>query len=163
WYHEHLTTALHHNLELPTDMQPTEPMTKEQFTHLSFQAMLTTGDYAFIEPYILIADEANITSEYMNSIQKMLITNITSLDDKQNFYPQKPITRAEAAVMLHDTLEFVQKQNEQPTRPPVGNPNESVSSDNGSSDVALPVQPKPSKEACVDDTVKKIDHPGETQ
>lgn len=161
WFHEHFTTALHH-LDLPTEIQPAEPMTKEQFTHLLFQAMLTTGDYVFIEPYILIADEAEITSEYMNSIQKMLITNITSLDDEHNFYPKKSITRAEAAVMLHDALTFVQKQNEQPTRPPISNPNDSVSSDDRPSDVTLPVRPEPSKEVCDDDTFKMMDQPSET-
>ena len=86
-------------------------MTREQFAHLLYRGIMTTGDYAFIEIYTEINDQGSITKAYMDSIQKLLIANIVKLDAKNNFNPKAVITRGEAAGWLHDAIKFV-KENE---------------------------------------------------
>jgi len=107
WYSQAFIIAQLHGLEIPKDVKANDPITKEQFAHHLFQAMMTKGDYAFIEIYKIIKDEADVNSAYMNSIQKLLISNIATVDKDNNFYPTQPITRGEAAAWLHDGLKFV--------------------------------------------------------
>jgi hypothetical protein len=116
WYAEAIIIANLNGLDIPGDADPHAVMTREQFTHMLFKAMSTKGEYAFIELWIMIADEDEITPEYMNSIQKMLIAKIVSLDEQRKFHPKKQMTRAEAAITLHDALKFVKEQ--QSTTPP---------------------------------------------
>ncbi|MBB6671090.1 S-layer homology domain-containing protein [Cohnella nanjingensis] len=96
-------------LEIPKDIQPGASVTREQFAHWLFQAISTKGDYAWTMQYVLLNDEKSVAKDYMESIQKLVIANIASLDAKQNFRPQAAITRSEAAVMLDKALSFVEK------------------------------------------------------
>lgn len=107
WYSHAFIVAQAHGLEIPQDVKANDPITKEQFAHHLFQAMMTKGDYAFIEIYKIIKDEADVNGDYMNSIQKLLISNIATVDKDNNFYPTQPITRGEAAAWLHDGMKFV--------------------------------------------------------
>jgi len=107
WYSHAFIVAQAHGLEIPQDVKANDPITKEQFAHHLFQAMMTKGDYAFIEIYKIIKDEADVNGAYMNSIQKLLISNIATVDKDNNFYPTQPITRGEAAAWLHDGMKFV--------------------------------------------------------
>lgn len=108
WYSDAFIYAQFNGIELPKDVNPDEKLTKEQFAHMLFTAMTTKYEMAFIELWIMIDDEADITPEYMNSIQKLLISKIAELEDGE-FNPKKEITRTEAAVMLQRTVLFVEE------------------------------------------------------
>jgi hypothetical protein len=113
WYAQSFIMA-QFNLELPADVQPNKLMTREEFAHYLFKGMMTKGEFVFIEIYMLIHDEDQIKPEYMNSIQKLLISNVVELDENDNFRPNMPITRGEAAVMLYNGLEFLKSMSTEP-------------------------------------------------
>ncbi|WP_168735908.1 S-layer homology domain-containing protein [Cohnella fermenti] len=112
-------------LDVPRDIDPTQKITREQFSHWLFQAISTKGDYAYTEQYMMYDDADETTPAYSDSIQKLLITGIASLGADQNFRPQAAITRSEAAVMLDGAIEFVEKT----PLPEAGEPQASVLSD----------------------------------
>jgi hypothetical protein len=115
WYANAFMVAQLNGIEGPKDIDPNKKITREEYTHYLFEAMKLRADFVFIELFNLIEDEEQITDGYMDSIQKMLIAGIVSLDDKQNFYPQETLTRAEAAVMLHDAIVFTEEHGSEPT------------------------------------------------
>ena len=91
-------------------------MTREQFAHHLMQALLKKGDYAFIDLYVMLKDEAQVNPDYMGSIQTLLVSGIAKLDDTQRFKPKGAITRGDAAGWLYDTIQFVAKNT--PIEPP---------------------------------------------
>ncbi|MBN2984110.1 MULTISPECIES: S-layer homology domain-containing protein [Cohnella] len=107
WYSDAFIVAHINGLEIPQDVKPDQSMTREQFAHHLFLGMEANGAHAYPEPYILIDDEADVNPSYMNSIQKLLISNVASLEDGK-FNPKAPITRGEAAEWLYNAMEFVQ-------------------------------------------------------
>lgn len=107
WYAKSLLYAQLNGLTLPKDLDPNKLMSREEFTNFLVEAINTTGDYPMIMMYAVIKDEADVSKEYMNSIQQALITKLASVDKDQKFYPKREITRAEAAVMLAKGIEFV--------------------------------------------------------
>jgi hypothetical protein len=113
WYSDAFVIAAYSGLEIPRDVCPEAKMTREQFAHHLFRAVTQQGDYAYTEQYIMIEDESDITPDYMNSIQKLLITNIAELNENQRFEPQTVMKRGEAAGWLHRALLFVQSAREQ--------------------------------------------------
>ncbi|WP_134703653.1 S-layer homology domain-containing protein [Ammoniphilus sp. YIM 78166] len=109
WYSSAFVVAHHHGLDIDQAVRADEVITREQFADLLMKAVLKTGEYAFIEIFMLIGDEEKIDPSKMDTIQKLLITKMAALDDSGNFYPDKPITREDAAVWLYRGLEFIQK------------------------------------------------------
>jgi hypothetical protein len=109
WYSQAFVIADFYELDIPKDVKATDKITKEQFAHHLFKAMMTKGDYAFIEIFMLLNDEADVDSKYMDSIQKLLISKIVSLDKDQKFYPKQTITRGIAAAWLHDGMQYVKE------------------------------------------------------
>lgn len=108
---------------LPLDkaVKPEMNITKELYADLLFHAMSTKGEFAFIEIFMMIEDEKDIDTERMDSIQKLLISDIAELDAEQKFHPKDPITAGKARVMLHHALLFV-KDHTDTTTPPVEQP-----------------------------------------
>lgn len=107
WYATPFIYAQYNGIELPTDVNPDEVITKEKFAHMLFTALTTKHELAFIHLWINIEDENEITPEYMNSIQKLTISQITELEDGK-FLPKHKISRSEAAVILLKTMLFVE-------------------------------------------------------
>jgi hypothetical protein len=107
WYSQSFIVAGNYDLGIDKSIKPTDVMTREQFAHHLFKAILTKGDYAFTEIFLLIKDQADITEAYSDSIQKLLITNIAELDKASKFYPKQSITRSDAAGWLHGAINFV--------------------------------------------------------
>jgi hypothetical protein len=106
WYaHAFLMAQFH--LEPPADIKPNDAMSREVFAHYLFKGMMTKGEFAFIEIYAVIDDENLVTPDYMDAIQKLLITKVTQLDGDNNFRPTVAITRGEAAIMVYNGLEFL--------------------------------------------------------
>lgn len=83
-------------------------MTKEQYAHYLVQAVEAVGNLPMINIVPAdIADEAALTPSYQGSIQRSLKYKITSLDASGKFNPKSELTRAEAAIMLYNALEFL--------------------------------------------------------
>ncbi|UTW70167.1 hypothetical protein KHA80_05910 [Anaerobacillus sp. HL2] len=74
-----------------------------------FTAMTTKYEMAFIELWMMIDDEAEITPEYMNSIQKLLISKNCRTRGWRIQSKRKKLQEPEAAVMLHRTVLFVEE------------------------------------------------------
>jgi len=124
WYAKAFVISQFNDLNVPQDVDPNAAMTREQFAYYLFQGVLQKGDYAFIDIYALINDEAEVNKTYMNNIQKLLIAKIATLDSKQNFYPKKEITRGTAAGWLFDSIQFVEERAKEtvPGEEPVSSP-----------------------------------------
>lgn len=114
WYADAFIIAHLNGLDIPKDVDPAAPLTREEYAHILFRAMMTKGEFAFIEIYVQIKDEADVAPVYMESIQKLLISKIAQLDSKQNFNPQSIMTRGEGAGWLHDTIRFVKENTLKP-------------------------------------------------
>ncbi|WP_270172137.1 S-layer homology domain-containing protein [Paenibacillus sp. SYP-B4298] len=121
WYSQAFIIAQYNQLELPQDIDPSARITREQFAHYLFNGIQRTGEYVWIEPYILMDDAKKVTDTYMNSVQKLLIMNIAKLDNKQRFQPQQSISRGEAAAWIYRAIQFVESQSsQQPQQPSYG-------------------------------------------
>ncbi|WP_314587857.1 protease complex subunit PrcB family protein [Paenibacillus terrigena] len=110
-YAEYFIIAQINGLAIPKDINPSAKVTREQFAKWLFGALSHKGDYAWIEIFQNISDADQVTNGYMDSIQKLLIAKIVSVDSKQRFYPKSYITCAEAADMISKTLKFIKNTN----------------------------------------------------
>ncbi|WP_246042106.1 S-layer homology domain-containing protein [Cohnella pontilimi] len=125
WYAQAFVIAHLNGLDLPKNMDPKANATREQFTYWLYKAILTKGEYAWIQMYMTFNDEKSVNPAYMEAVQRLLISKIAKLDAKENFRPKAAISRSEAAGMVHRAIQFV--ANTQPI-PPV-NPETTVLSD----------------------------------
>ncbi|WP_018755521.1 S-layer homology domain-containing protein [Paenibacillus terrigena] len=119
-YAEYFIIAQINGLAIPKDINPSAKVTREQFAKWLFGALSHKGDYAWIEIFQSVSDADQVTNGYMDSIQKLLIAKIVSLDSKQRFYPKSYITRAEAADMISKTLKFIQNTKSETPDPSFG-------------------------------------------
>lgn len=117
WYSEAFIIASLNGLDIPKTVKADDKMTREQFAHHLFQAIIKKGDYAFIEIFTLLKDEKDVNSEYADSIQKLLISKIVQLDSSSKFYPKQAITRSEADGWLYDGIKFVKETTPIPDKP----------------------------------------------
>ncbi|CAM3957148.1 S-layer homology domain-containing protein [Paenibacillus alkaliterrae] len=117
WYSQAFVIAGVYDLEIPHTIKANNIMTREQFAHHLFKAILTKGDFAFIKIFIEFKDQADVNSAYSDSIQKLLISKIATLDSSNNFYPKQPITRSVAAGWLYDSITFVKETTPIPPLP----------------------------------------------
>ena len=117
WYANNFIIAAANGLEIPNEIKSGTDMTREQFAHHLVRALLTKGDYAFIDLYATMKDEAAVNPAYMDSIQKLLTSGIAKLDSKQQFNPTAIITRGDAAGWLYDAIQFVERNT--PAKPTV--------------------------------------------
>jgi len=96
-------------LDLPKDINPSAKVTREQFAKWLYGALSQKGEYAWIEIFLEISDAKHITNGYMDSIQKLLIANIFTLDSKQRFHPKNGVTQAQADVVIARTVKFIRE------------------------------------------------------
>lgn len=109
WYAESFLLASKQGISLDKNVQPERAITKEEFVHFVFQAMTKKYELYFIELYKMFDDEQEVAPEFMTSVQKMIISDITPLENNR-FYPKKNLNRKEGAIILYRTLEFLSKQ-----------------------------------------------------
>ncbi|WP_160646260.1 S-layer homology domain-containing protein [Chengkuizengella marina] len=130
WYADYFVKAYLNGVEIEKDVNPTKKMTKEQFAHALFQAMDAKGDYSFIEIFLTIKDADKINPEYMDSIQKILLSEVALLDQANNFHPTQLVKRIDASVMIFKAINFVNdnhSEDEPPVDIPTPIPDEEVS------------------------------------
>lgn len=102
-------------LPLPADVDPEAKITREFYAHLLYHAMLTKGEFVFIQIYKDIADQDEIDDRYMDSIQKMLISGIAKLDKNGRFHPKAPVRAGIARGMLLKAVRYAAKHAAPPT------------------------------------------------
>lgn len=112
WYADALIRAGANDIGLPADLDPNAKWTKEDFTYYLVKAMDSQYQMPMTDMmYIEAADEADMMTEYLDAIQRSMKYTITALDQNQNFYPKKPLTRAEAAEMIYNGRKLVKEMN----------------------------------------------------
>ncbi|MFS1513436.1 S-layer homology domain-containing protein [Chengkuizengella sp. SCS-71B] len=128
WYDDYFVKAYLNGVDLDKDVNPNKKMTKEQFSHALFQAMDAKGDYSFIEMFLTISDAEKINPEYMGSIQKILLSEVASLDQTSKFHPAQLVKRIDASVMIYKAIKFVDSHSEEesPIDVPAPIPDEEV-------------------------------------
>lgn len=113
WYSDAFIVAAVNGLDVPRSVDPSSKLTREQFTNFTIAAMQKAGNLPQINVKpVTIKDESKITADYQGAIQRSLAWDVTELDDSGNFDPKQPITRAEAAVMIYNALQYLQEHPE---------------------------------------------------
>lgn len=112
WYASSLRIAEDNGIKLPKDFAPNAELSREAFADLLMQAINVTGNYPTIKMYIEVADADQMNPDYANSIQTLLLMKIASLDEQGEFHPKQAITRIEAARLVHNAADFVNKYKE---------------------------------------------------
>ncbi|WP_151734679.1 S-layer homology domain-containing protein [Paenibacillus tengchongensis] len=108
WYAEAFVNAHYNDVDIPANIDPAKPMTKELFTSLLIQATEKAGNLPLINIVPAdISDEEDINPSYQGTIQRSLKYGINTLDKNGNFNPKSELTRAEAAVMLYNALDYL--------------------------------------------------------
>lgn len=97
------------SITIPKDINPSQSMSKQMFAHHLFEAIQTTGEYHYIQIYLLIEDAKLIHTNYMNSIQGLLISKIVDLDENQKFHPKQPMTKKLANDMIQKAIQFIEE------------------------------------------------------
>lgn len=108
WYAEALIIAANNDMGLPEDLDPAAKWTREEFTHQLILAIEKHSNLPMIKIMpVDIADQEEFTSGYDGSVQRALVLKIASLDTEGKFHPAADITRAEAADMIYNALEYI--------------------------------------------------------
>ncbi|WP_438494000.1 S-layer homology domain-containing protein [Paenibacillus sp. IHBB 3054] len=117
WYAEAFVNAHYNDVDIPADIDPSKLITKEMFTNLLVQGVEKVGNLPLINIVpVDIADEAALEPSYQGSIQRSLKYKINTLDANGKFNPKSELTRAEAAVMLYNALEYLNSVNDASTQ-----------------------------------------------
>ncbi|TVY00624.1 S-layer homology domain-containing protein [Cohnella terricola] len=114
-YAKDFIIAQYNGLDVPKDINPAATVTREQFAKWLYGALSHKGSYSWIQIYQNVSDADQISKGYMDSIQKLLIAKIVTLDSKQKFHPKNNVTKPEAAIMIAKTVKFL--QNNKPAEP----------------------------------------------
>lgn len=110
WFSDAFVIAKYNGIKLPQNIDPSKMLTREQFTSYLMQAVEKLGQLPLIKIVpIAISDEQKIEPSYQGYIQRSLVHKINTLDQDSQFNPTRPITRAEAAVMTYNALEFLKE------------------------------------------------------
>ncbi|WP_017814969.1 S-layer homology domain-containing protein [Paenibacillus shenyangensis] len=115
WYSTDMMIAHLNGLQLNADVDASSVMTRGQFATLLWQGVEqvdpdihesggSTG--ALTDQSVTIHDANALPSSEQQILEQVIDSGIASLDEKNNFRPNDPITRAEAAVMLYNALEL---------------------------------------------------------
>ncbi|OKP94177.1 S-layer homology domain-containing protein [Paenibacillus sp. P32E] len=111
WYAEAFINAHYNGIEIPADIDPAKPMTKELFTNLLIQGIEKVGNLPMINIVPAdISDADALNPSFQGSIQRSLKYKINTLDEGGKFHPKSEITRAEAAVMLYNALDYLKSK-----------------------------------------------------
>ncbi|MBR2567231.1 MAG: S-layer homology domain-containing protein [Paenibacillus sp.] len=140
WYADAVQAATQNGLSIPVEVDSKNKMTREQFVILLHEGINTTGTYPVTMKYNDIKDENKIGKDAKSAVQNLLNMNIIELDKEGNFRPDQSLTRMEAASMIFNALEFVDRHG------------------NGGSSEPAPTNPGEGQQAIVPEvTTTKVD------
>ncbi|MBM7567037.1 S-layer homology domain-containing protein [Paenibacillus sacheonensis] len=108
WYAKTLIIAANNGLDLPKDLNPDQTWTREAFTRQLMHAIETHVGLPVVK---IRPDRIADTDKFANGVDSVILSavvlNIAKLDDKNNFLPTQPITRAEAGEEIYDALAYL--------------------------------------------------------
>ncbi|MDU2243410.1 MAG: S-layer homology domain-containing protein [Paenibacillus sp.] len=108
WYAPAFVIAQNNGFDLDAAVNPDKPMTREEFTHQLILAMEKHGDLPKINiKPVEFADDDQLNISYQGTVQRALVLGIAKLDANQQFRPGDPITRADAAVLTYNAVEYL--------------------------------------------------------
>ncbi|RUT46759.1 S-layer homology domain-containing protein [Paenibacillus anaericanus] len=108
WYAQALIIASVHGFDLPADFDPVHKMTREEFTHQLILAMEHQGQLPKIKIVpIAFGDDTELEVAYQGTVQRSLVLGITKLDADGKFHPKAEISRADAAILINQALEYL--------------------------------------------------------
>ncbi len=108
WYAPAYEAALHNGIKTVTKTDSVSAkMTREQFASLLLEGINTTGQYPTTKMYIFFDDEKEFTGDHLGAIQTL--GNMRIISPGGEFRPQDPITRMEAAELVYNAIEFIDK------------------------------------------------------
>ncbi|GGH18236.1 S-layer homology domain-containing protein [Paenibacillus segetis] len=108
-YKDALQIAEDNGIKLPKNFDPNAELSREAFVYLLMQGVDSISEYATVRMIVVLADADQVSSEYANSIQMLLLTQIGALDNKDKFYPKQSITRIDAARLVYNAAEFAKE------------------------------------------------------
>lgn len=108
WYAPAFVIAQNNGFDLDAAVNPDKPMTREEFTHQLILAMEKHGDLPKINiKPVEFADDDQLNISYQGTVQRALVLGIAKLDANQQFHPGDAITRADAAVLTYNAVEYL--------------------------------------------------------
>ncbi|WP_272039661.1 S-layer homology domain-containing protein [Paenibacillus sp. JJ-100] len=109
WYSDAFVRAQFNSIKLPQNIDPSKPLTREEYTLFLMQALEAKGGLPMIKiKPVDMADENELTPEYQGAVQRSLVLKISTLNANGQFNPKQTITRAEAAVMMYNAIEHME-------------------------------------------------------
>jgi hypothetical protein len=108
WYAEAFIIANLNGLNIAKDVDPNRTITREQLADLLIHGLDKKGTFPVVMMYISFEDEDQIDKSYVNSLQRLYLHKIATLDGTNKAYPKREATRGEAAVLLSNTLRFIE-------------------------------------------------------
>ncbi|WP_145325626.1 S-layer homology domain-containing protein [Paenibacillus xylanexedens] len=109
WYSDAFIRAQYNGIQMSQDIDPSKALTREQYTLFLMQGIEAKGGLPMINiKPVDITDEQELTPEYQGAVQRSLVLKINALDADGNFNPKQTITRAEAAVMMYNAIEYLE-------------------------------------------------------
>ncbi|OBZ15081.1 amylopullulanase [Bacillus sp. FJAT-27264] len=111
WYAEAFINAHYNRVDIPKDVKPSQILTREQFTSMLVQGVEAIGNLPMINIKPAdIADDSQLDPSYQGAVQRSLVYKINTLDSNGKFNPKGEITRAEAAIMVYNAVDYLKSR-----------------------------------------------------
>ncbi|WP_458413127.1 S-layer homology domain-containing protein [Schinkia sp. CFF1] len=113
WYANAFIIAAVNGLEFPSDFDPNNKITREEFTYNLIRSMEIKKEMPMINMmYIEVKDEDQIKVEYSGAIQRAIKYGVIKLDAEGKFHPKADITRVDAVEEIYNALDYLKKYNQ---------------------------------------------------
>lgn len=120
WYAAAFLDAAQSGASIPATVDPSAKITREAYVDYLIDSLKTAGDMPMINILVPeIADESDFDIETLGSTQLAIALEIVQLDADKKFHPQDEITRAEAAVMLYNAIDYLNQLKQPITTMPI--------------------------------------------
>ncbi|MEJ8305726.1 S-layer homology domain-containing protein [Saccharibacillus sacchari] len=110
WYANAFGYAYNNGVDIPKNVNPSAKITREQYIDYVMTGLQAVGKMPAIDVATPdIADLDKLNPEYLDSVQLAIVLGIAKPADGKNFNPTQEITRADAAVVLYNAVEYLDK------------------------------------------------------
>ncbi|QDH21157.1 S-layer homology domain-containing protein [Saccharibacillus brassicae] len=107
WYADAFLDAANSGVSIPGAVDPSAKITREDYVDYLMDALKTAGNLPMINILVPeIADQDLFDIDKLGSTQLAIALEIAELDADKKFDPQAEITRAEAAVLLYNAVDY---------------------------------------------------------
>ncbi|WP_081824442.1 S-layer homology domain-containing protein [Paenibacillus sp. UNC451MF] len=117
WYAEAFIIAKVNGLDIPQDVDPNAPITREKYANLLNDAMDTKAQLPLIKMAVILADEDQVDLKYRVDMQRIYLLKIAKLGEDRKAYPKQEMTRGEAATWLYNGIKLVEAHTNKPKPP----------------------------------------------